>query len=130
MTDFPQDMLTESDRYMGNFKCVQPRTVHLVRLLRDSDARFIVGETFPGAEITGVDLSPIQPDMYDARIRPALISMHFADSQSRVPPNVRFFVEDISQEWVSPPNYFDFIHVRCLAGSISDWLAFIEECYR
>ncbi|KAH7632727.1 S-adenosyl-L-methionine-dependent methyltransferase [Sordaria sp. MPI-SDFR-AT-0083] len=59
-----------------------------------------MGDEFPEAEIIGTDLSPVQPDL--------------------VPPNVRFFVEDSSEEWIYPPNYFNYIHTRYTLGCWSD----------
>ncbi|KAL2127991.1 hypothetical protein VTI74DRAFT_9872 [Chaetomium olivicolor] len=58
-----------------------------------------MGDTYPEAEILGTDLSPIQPDL--------------------VPPNVRFFIEDSSEDWDYPPE-FDFIHTRITVGCWSD----------
>ncbi|AEO65257.1 uncharacterized protein THITE_2112085 [Thermothielavioides terrestris NRRL 8126] len=58
-----------------------------------------MGDLFPGANILGVDLSPIQPEW--------------------VPPNVRFMVDDI--EWLHPRNYFDYIHSRHTVMAIKDW---------
>lgn len=48
---------------------------------------------------------------------------------ARVPPNVRFEIDDAKKEWTfSKP--FDFIHVRALVGTLDDWPAFLEQCYR
>ncbi|KAI1906597.1 hypothetical protein LOZ12_006244 [Ophidiomyces ophidiicola] len=69
-----------------------------------------VAEIYPSAEVTGTDISPIQT--------------------SWAPPNVQFLVDDAVQEWTLPEASFDFVHVRTLAGSITDWPAFIERCYR
>lgn len=63
----------------------------------------------PSAEVIGVDLSPIQPKF--------------------VPPNCRFEVDDITQEWTYPDNHFDFIHVRAMIGSIPDWTGFYKKAY-
>src|SRR4051812_31976006 len=49
---------------------------------------------------------------------------------SRVPPNVRFQIDDATQEWAFPQNSFDFIHIRCLAGSIRDWPEFLRQSYK
>ncbi len=54
----------------------------------------------PESEVIGNDLSPIQP--------------------SFVPPNLRFEVDDIEDEWIYK-NKFDLIHCRMLSGSIADW---------
>ncbi|QKX57633.1 uncharacterized protein TRUGW13939_04751, partial [Talaromyces rugulosus] len=59
-----------------------------------------MGDEYPSAEVLGNDLSPIQPAM--------------------VPPNVRFEVDDMENEWVYSSK-FDFIHARYLAGAIKDW---------
>ncbi|KAL2020941.1 hypothetical protein VTK56DRAFT_7828 [Thermocarpiscus australiensis] len=58
-----------------------------------------MGDEYPEAQIIGTDLSPIQPVF--------------------VPPNVRFFVEDSSEDWDYPPE-FDFIHTRVTVGCWSD----------
>ncbi|KAH6951913.1 S-adenosyl-L-methionine-dependent methyltransferase [Fusarium avenaceum] len=63
----------------------------------------------PQAEVTGVDLSPIQPDF--------------------VPPNVRFIIDDIDEEW----NYahsFDYIHSRMMMFSIKDWETYIQKIFK
>lgn len=62
------------------------------------------------AKFVGTDLSPVQP--------------------SCIPPNLRFEIDDCCSEWVHPPNYFDYIHIRALYGSIADWPAFYRECYK
>ncbi|KAM5354776.1 hypothetical protein ACJ41O_001422 [Fusarium nematophilum] len=56
----------------------------------------------PSAQVLGVDLSPIQPGF--------------------VPPNCKFEVDDINQDWTYPENTFDFIHIRSMTGCIPDWI--------
>ena len=63
----------------------------------------------PSAEVTGIDLSPIQP--------------------SWTPPNCQFAIDDVEEEWTFPSNHFDFIHIRCLMGSISKWPALYKQAY-
>ena len=59
-------------------------------------------DEFPESLVVGIDLSPIQPDW--------------------VPPNCRFYVDDIESEWAySQAEHFDYIHGRALCGSIADW---------
>lgn len=60
-----------------------------------------IADEHPEAEVVGTDLSPIQPPW--------------------VPPNCRFEVEDMEEDWPYAPNYFDFIHIRSLSGSFQDW---------
>ncbi|KXX78888.1 Malonyl-[acyl-carrier protein] O-methyltransferase [Madurella mycetomatis] len=65
-----------------------------------------VGEAFPSATITGVDLSPIQP--------------HW------VPPNVEFIVDDIEDEWVHDKDY-DFVHLRFVNTVIKNNAALFDK---
>jgi hypothetical protein len=50
-----------------------------------------VAEAYPSAEVLGVDLSPIQSPW--------------------VPPNLKFLVDDIEDEWLNGDN-FDLVHLR------------------
>ncbi|OJJ51171.1 hypothetical protein ASPZODRAFT_2106358 [Penicilliopsis zonata CBS 506.65] len=69
-----------------------------------------MAEDFPQAEILGTDLSPIQPVF--------------------VPPNCRFYVDDLESEWTYPPaEAFDYIHGRSLAGGIADWPKLVGQAY-
>ncbi|PKS08123.1 hypothetical protein jhhlp_005398 [Lomentospora prolificans] len=67
-------------------------------------------DQFPSAEVIGTDLSPIQP--------------------SWVPPNCKFELDDAQLPWDYPDNYFDFVHMRLMMGSIKDWPALYREAYR
>jgi hypothetical protein len=67
-----------------------------------------MGDKYPAANITGIDLSPTQVDW--------------------VPPNVYFEVDDMEEPWTfSQP--FDFIHGKYLAGSIRDWPNLMRQSY-
>ncbi|KAL0936870.1 Trans-aconitate 2-methyltransferase 7 [Colletotrichum truncatum] len=66
-------------------------------------------DEYPSAEVTGVDISPIQPGW--------------------VPPNCKFQIDDVEQPWTWPVNYFDFVHIRHLEASISDWPALYKQAY-
>ncbi|KAK0644278.1 S-adenosyl-L-methionine-dependent methyltransferase [Cercophora newfieldiana] len=59
-----------------------------------------LGDKYPDAKITGIDLSPIQPDF--------------------VPENVHFFVDDFDEDWVEPEHKYDYIHVRYTLFSVRD----------
>ncbi len=52
---------------------------------------YLVADQYPAAEVIGLDLSPIQTPW--------------------VPPNLRFIVDDIEDEWVSGDD-FDLVHLR------------------
>ncbi|KAK3314450.1 S-adenosyl-L-methionine-dependent methyltransferase [Apodospora peruviana] len=62
----------------------------------------------PEAQVTGVDLSPIQPTF--------------------VPPNVTFFVDDLEDEWTFSTK-FDFIFTRFMTGSIQDWPKYFAKSF-
>ncbi|KAF9877832.1 hypothetical protein CkaCkLH20_04967 [Colletotrichum karsti] len=62
----------------------------------------------PEAIVLGVDLSPIQPGF--------------------VPPNCRFEVDDVEKEWTwSTP--FDFVFIRNMIASFSDWEDIVRKAY-
>jgi SAM-dependent methyltransferase len=69
-----------------------------------------IGDTFPSAQVIGIDLSPIQPTW--------------------VPPNVQFIVDDAESDWMFSEDSFDYIHIRGLLGSIKDWPKLLKQCYR
>ncbi|KAL4781346.1 S-adenosyl-L-methionine-dependent methyltransferase [Aspergillus varians] len=59
-----------------------------------------MADLFPGAIVTGTDLSPIQPTW--------------------LPPNCRFEIDDFELQWnFSHP--FDYIHMRAIEGSVKDF---------
>ena len=67
-----------------------------------------MGDEFPEAEVQGTDLSPIQP--------------------SSVPENVRFFIDDASEDdWAVPAAHFDYIHTRVLLGCFQDFREIIKK---
>ncbi|KAF8459183.1 S-adenosyl-L-methionine-dependent methyltransferase [Kalaharituber pfeilii] len=57
----------------------------------------------PQAEVIGPDISPIQPGW--------------------VPQNCRFEVDDLEEPWTYKSDYFDYIHMRSMSGSFSNWEA-------
>ncbi|KAH6616774.1 S-adenosyl-L-methionine-dependent methyltransferase [Boeremia exigua] len=67
-----------------------------------------MADEHPAADITGVDLSPIQP--------------------SFTPPNCRFEIDDITSPWTFP-HTFDLINHRSLYGSIADWPALYAQAH-
>lgn len=60
-----------------------------------------MAEDYPKAQISGMDISPIQPQ--------------------KKPANVEWFTQDLEQEWPFPEEYFDFIHLSLVHGCVSDW---------
>jgi len=67
-------------------------------------------DEFPSTKVIGTDISPIQP--------------------SWVPPNLSFEIEDCNQTWTFEADTFDYVHMRYLFGSITDWNALFENAYR
>ncbi|RKF73576.1 Secondary metabolism regulator LAE1 [Golovinomyces cichoracearum] len=68
-----------------------------------------MGDLYPGANILGVDLSPIQPEW--------------------VPPNVTFMVDDVESPWLKPRDYYDYIHARHTVMAIRDWPQLLQRAY-
>ncbi|KAF5512179.1 Secondary metabolism regulator LAE1 [Colletotrichum aenigma] len=67
-------------------------------------------DQYPDAEVLGTDISPIQPTW--------------------VPTNLRFVMDDCLLDWMWPENHFDFVHLRCLYGSIPDWVSLYRSAFR
>ncbi|KAL1970259.1 hypothetical protein VTN77DRAFT_5419 [Rasamsonia byssochlamydoides] len=67
------------------------------------------GDEFPSAEVIGNDLSPSQPTL--------------------VPPNEKFIVNDVEEDWGYENNPFDFVHARGLIFSIRDMQRLIQQAY-
>ncbi|KAI6382460.1 hypothetical protein MCOR25_000752 [Pyricularia grisea] len=59
-----------------------------------------MGDAFPSAQITGIDLSPVQPVW--------------------VPPNVNFVVDDIEEDAWGKDGVFDYVHLRVTASLLKD----------
>lgn len=68
-----------------------------------------MADAYPNCEVIGTDLSPIQP--------------------SWCPPNVKFEIDDLEEPWTYAPNSFDYIHIRYMVGSVSDWTKLFRQCY-
>ncbi|KAK1462092.1 UMTA [Colletotrichum melonis] len=66
-------------------------------------------DEFPSSDVIGVDISPIQP--------------------SWVPPNCKFQIDDIEESWTWPIDFFNFIHIRHLEASVSDWPKLYSQCF-
>lgn len=67
-------------------------------------------DSHPNSEVIGVDLSPIQP--------------------AWTPPNCSFLIDDVEEEWVYPSGPFDFIHIRCMMGSVKDWPRMYGQAFK
>jgi hypothetical protein len=45
-----------------------------------------------------------------------------------VPPNVRFIIDDIEEEW-QYSSRFDYIHSRMMNSSVADWESYAAKIY-
>ncbi|TVY32021.1 putative methyltransferase [Lachnellula subtilissima] len=67
-------------------------------------------DAYPSAEVTGVDIAPIQPKWTS--------------------PNCHFEIDDIEQPWTWKEESFDYIFARDLLLCIRDWPRLVEQCYK
>ncbi|RBR10776.1 uncharacterized protein FIESC28_09307 [Fusarium coffeatum] len=97
----------------GGKKCFAPNAETAKRVLDVGTGTGIWAVEFadehPHAEVVGIDIAAIQPAF--------------------VPPNCTFEIDDAEQEWTwSKP--FDYIFVRLMSGSFTDWDKFTKQCYK
>lgn len=70
-----------------------------------------MADKYPEAEVTGFDISLIQP--------------------FKIPPNIQFRRRDIEAPWIGlPMDNWDMIHLRMMAGSISSWPELYANVFR
>ena len=48
--------------------------------------------------------------------------------QQRIPPNLKFEVDDVEKDWAYPCK-FDYIVSRYMAASINDWPTYVKRAY-
>jgi hypothetical protein len=68
----------------------------------------LVGDLYPSAAVTGLDLSPIQPVW--------------------VPPNVNFLVDDIEDTWLNG-NDIDLVHLRNMVPILKSPVKLLRDVY-
>ncbi|TQN71103.1 Secondary metabolism regulator laeA [Colletotrichum shisoi] len=69
-----------------------------------------MGDEYPEAEVTGIDLSPIQP--------------------AYVPVNVSFIIDDAEAEWLYPDNSIDYVHIRHMGPAVKNWTKLFTQAFR
>ncbi|PNP61702.1 hypothetical protein FNYG_13563 [Fusarium nygamai] len=109
LTDSIRDFRTIHGRTYGNSKTTEYWAPNDERQNEGLDITDFADQ-YPSAQVIGTDISPIQP--------------------SWVPPNCEFYIDDAQLEWTWPADYFDYIHIRDLYGSIDDWFALYKRAYR
>jgi SAM-dependent methyltransferase len=68
-----------------------------------------MADRYPSAQVTGVDIAPIQP--------------------SWTPPNCAFELDDVEEDWSFRKESFDFIYAREFLTAIRDWNKLIRQSY-
>ncbi|KAH6711596.1 S-adenosyl-L-methionine-dependent methyltransferase [Leptodontidium sp. MPI-SDFR-AT-0119] len=69
-----------------------------------------MGDKYPSAQVQGIDLSPIQPPF--------------------VPPNVKFVIDDIEDDWLYPLDHFDYIHCRHVTQTIKNRPRLMDQAFK
>lgn len=70
-----------------------------------------MGDAYPGAVVTGIDLSPIQPDW--------------------CPPNVIFLLDDAEADGrLSEDDSLDYVHMRFMCMAIRNWPRMLRSAYK
>ncbi|KAL6408436.1 hypothetical protein AUP68_08293 [Ilyonectria robusta] len=81
-------------------------------------------DEYPGAEVIGTDISPIQPSWVPPNLQlnrlTELADLHLLPSQ----------IDDCTQEWTFAPDSLDYVHIRFLSGCIADWTALFKQAYK
>ncbi|KAG0651516.1 putative methyltransferase tdiE [Hyphodiscus hymeniophilus] len=79
---------------------------------------------YPSASVIGTDLSPIQPELYNAL--PSFLELCI--TVFSVPPNCQFEVDDAEDDWMFT-NPFDFVHMRGMMTCFRDPRDIIAKAY-
>lgn len=69
-----------------------------------------MAEKYPGCEVFGTDIAPIQPT-------------------HQVPFNVEFHIENAEDEWIRPADTVDLVHLRNMQGAFSDWRFIYDQAF-
>ena len=73
------------------------------------DWAIAMGERYPDADVTGVDISAMQ--------------------DTRVPPNVVFEIDNADDEWDRPRDAYDLVHMRNMTGAFRDWSFIYDQAF-
>jgi SAM-dependent methyltransferase len=89
-----------------------PKTLNKVLDIGTGTGQWCIdfGDDHPECQVIGTDLSPIQPQW--------------------VPPNVMFEIDDFNQIWTREDSSLDFVHLRWVVGTITDWTELFRQAYR
>ncbi|RPA93839.1 S-adenosyl-L-methionine-dependent methyltransferase [Choiromyces venosus 120613-1] len=68
-----------------------------------------IAEQYPDAQVFGTDIAPSKLPW--------------------APPNLDVQLEDVEDDWVFPENTFDLIHIRSMAGFVTDWPRLLAQSF-
>jgi SAM-dependent methyltransferase len=68
------------------------------------------GDQFPNCHVIGTDIS--------------------LNQQTWTPPNVEFQIDNLTLDWTFKDCSMDYVHLRWLIGSVTDWTALMRQAYR
>jgi len=89
------------------------------RILR---SRIVQGRTYHSERYNTQYFAPNDEQHVDSHDM-AYVQWRAAAEPSRVPPNLKFEIDDATRPWSWDDNRFGFVHMRYLTGAISDWPA-------
>lgn len=114
---------------------VPPHTP-LLRTFTDASSKY------QEAEVTGFDISLIQPERYVFPPQYSAVVTCFGcfcssghwltrGTNDRIPPNLQFRRRDVEAPWAGlPMDNWDLIHIRMMCGSISSWPELYANVFR
>ncbi len=50
--------------------------------------------------------------------------------KQRVPPNVKFEIDNAEQPWTWQEDFFDLVHMRTMTGCIHDWDNLFSQAFQ
>ncbi|KAF5009480.1 hypothetical protein FDECE_4303 [Fusarium decemcellulare] len=114
--ELPEDEMDDGDKdsAIGTIEARSTESLTLSRVLDVGTGSGLwameFADQYPHTKVVGTDISPVQPTM--------------------VPGNLCFEIEDCTKSWDRKHDYFDFVHLRGLTGSIEEWSDLFSQVYR
>jgi cyclopropane fatty-acyl-phospholipid synthase-like methyltransferase len=87
-----------------------------------------MGDTYPSADIIGVDLSANLPQWVPPNVHFEVEANSHVSFELGRSADCLLKVEDIEEPWTFTQP-FDYIHARYLASAIRDWPKLIRQCF-
>ncbi|KAH0543389.1 hypothetical protein FGG08_002247 [Glutinoglossum americanum] len=116
--------------YRGQVPIRECTNLHFPRLTSCGSERLTRWPTDALHQVIGNDLSPIQPGLYVfIRRSKHKVNGKLTKTLPRVPPNVRFEIDDMEKTWTYAED-FDYIHGRYLMAAIADWPKLMDQTFK